>query len=390
MAIMTHQLPLYRSIVKIRYRDSPSEQEFLGSGVLISRDGIILTNNHVVENESFGTAFGNITVHVLTDITKPPTATYTAKLVVRNEEYDLAILAASELKTEIFVPLLNAPDLNAACIEKPVRVVGYPDLGGECLTVTRGVISGFDEEGNLKTDAEINHGNSGGGAFDENGDFLGIPTFVASDEAGKIGYIIYVIRIRDWLSRTLKTGLPLSETELRRALASENINFEGNLDESTRHPRILGKFAAIEMLLKEGAYERVVPQVEYILEKRPRSSLAYHYLGDAYLYLGEYDDAAEAYRRALDLNPYDVPARGNYALAMDHLKRPEKALEQYEAVLKVADNPEQKALAYHNMGRMYQEMNEQEQARKYYRKALDLKPDFALASEHLKELQSDV
>jgi predicted negative regulator of RcsB-dependent stress response len=301
----------------------------------------------------------------------------------------LAILDAAGLTTETFVPILSVPGPDSACIERPVRVIGYPDLGGECLTITRGVISGFDEEGNLKTDAEISQGNSGGGAFDENGNFLGVPTFMIPNEAGKIGYIVHVSRIRQWLSQTLKTGLPPSEAELRQALSPENINFEGNLDESTRYPRILGKFAAIEMLLKEGAYERVFPQVEYILEKRPRSSLAYRYLGDAYLYLGEYDDAAEAYSRALELNPYDVSARGNYALALTQPKRPENALEQYEAVLRVADNSEQKALAYHNMGRIYHEMRDEERARKYYQKALGLKPDFALASEHLKELQSD-
>jgi tetratricopeptide (TPR) repeat protein len=143
------------------------------------------------------------------------------------------------------------------------------------------------------------------------------------------------------------------------------------------------------MLLREGYYERVFPQVEFILEKRPYSSLAYHYLGDAHLRLSEYDDAAEAYSRSLELNPYDVPARGNYALALMNLKRPEKALEQYEAVVKISDNPEEKALAYHNIGRMYHEMNEEKLAKKFYRKALSLKPDFTLASEHLKELEPD-
>ena len=385
------QLDLYRSIVKIRYRDAPSKAEFLGSGVVISPDGIVLTNNHVVENDSFGSSFGDITIHTLTDVTKPPGDSHPASLIVRNDEYDLAILDAPSLRSKVFVPILGTPEPDAQCIERPVRIMGYPGLGGDCFTVTRGIIGGFDEEGNLKTDAEINHGNSGGGAFSEDGTFLGVPTYIISRDAGKIGYIVSVARIRDWLHRTLKRGLPASESPLRAALTRENINFggHGNLDESPRYPRILGKFAAIEMLMKEGVYENVFPQVDFILEKRPRSFLAYHYLGNAYLAIGDYDQAADAYSTALALDPYHIPALGNYALALIHLKRPERALEQYEALLALTNDPEHQALAYHNMGRIYDlMMKDKEQAKRYYHRALDLKPDFDLAQENLNNLES--
>jgi len=379
-----NQHDLYRSVVKIRYRDSPSNTEFLGSGVLISPKGLVLTNNHVVENESFGTSFGDVSVHVVEDVAKPPTNTYAAELVVRNDMYDLALLWTKGLTADCFVSILTSPHPDAGYLEKPVRVIGFPDLGGDCLTVTRGIVSGFDREGNLKTDAEINHGNSGGGAFDDRGQFLGIPTFVMPGDAGKIGYIVPVNRICEWLSRTLKNGLPASDADLDPYLTRENIDFGDNQDEDTRYPRIVAKFAAIEMLLKEGVFENIFPQVGYILERRPSSPLAYHYLGDAHLYRGEYDDAALAYRRALALNPYDVPARGNYALTLIHLKRPEAALAEYETVITIADNAEQRALALHNMGRIYDQMAEPEQAKRYYQKALDIKPDFDLVRTALK------
>ena len=57
-------------------------------------------------------------------------------------------------------------------LEKRIRVLGYPPLGGGTITVTRGIVSGFDEIGNLKTDAEINPGNSGGAALDDIDVFL--------------------------------------------------------------------------------------------------------------------------------------------------------------------------------------------------------------------------
>jgi hypothetical protein len=385
------QLNVYRSIVKIRYHDSPSKGEFLGSGVIISPDGIVLTNNHVIENDSFGSSFGDITVDQLSDVTKPPTESHPATLIVRNDAHDLAVLDVPSLRSNNFIPILGNTDPDAECLEKPVRVIGFPDLGGDCLTITRGIISGFDEQGNLKTDAEINHGNSGGGAFDEMGNFLGVPTFIISGDAGKIGYIVSLARVREWLHRTLKSGLPQSESELRVALTREDIVFGigDNLDESPRYPRILGKFAAIEMLMKEGVYENVFPQVEFILEKRPHSFLAYHYLGNVYLAVGQYDQAADAYSKALALDPYHVPARGNYAVALIHLKRTEHALEQYEALLKITNDPAEMALAYSNMGRIYALMNEKMQGTRYYQRALDVKPDCDMALDALKELESD-
>jgi hypothetical protein len=369
----------YRSIVKVRYSDAPGKAEFLGSGVLVSRNGIILTNNHVVENQSLGTSLGTITVHQLTDLTRPPTAVYRAELIVRNDEYDLALIRAAGLRTNEFVSVLQGPDPGADDLEKPVRIMGYPDLGGTSLTITRGVVSGFDEQGNLKTDAEINHGNSGGGAFRENGAFLGLPTFVISEATGKIGYIISVKRIREWLATTMKTGLPHSEDELAKLMTPSNIDFTRNLDAGSRHPRIMSKFAFVEMSLKDEAYDKVLPVIEQILEERPRSPLAFHYLGDSYLGLQEFAKASDAYNRALTLDPYDVAARGNYAVALTQLGQPERALEQYEALLKISDDPDQKALAYYNMGRLYQNAGRNAEASRYYRLALDLKPDLANA-----------
>jgi serine protease Do len=75
--------------------------------------------------------------------------------------------------------------------------IGFPGLGGETVTLTRGTVSGFltDEAGRsrgwIKTDAEINPGNSGGMAINDRGELIGVPTIVVSGEkvTGKIGVI---------------------------------------------------------------------------------------------------------------------------------------------------------------------------------------------------------
>src|SRR5437588_791374 len=74
--------------------------------------------------------------------------------------------------------------------------VGYPEVGGDTLTITRGTVAGFLDIGDglgtawMKTDAAINHGNSGGGSFDSNGRLVGIPTFRAQSETDALAYVL--------------------------------------------------------------------------------------------------------------------------------------------------------------------------------------------------------
>ncbi len=74
-----------------------------------------------------------------------------------------------------------------------LSVLGYPAVGGETLTVTDGIISGFESRNNyefIKTSAKIDHGNSGGIAIEDSGCVLGIPTYIETDANGSIGRIL--------------------------------------------------------------------------------------------------------------------------------------------------------------------------------------------------------
>lgn len=144
-----------------------------GSGVIITEDGYILTNNHVIEGASY------ISV-TLTDQT-----TYEAELVGRDADLDVALIK------------INAEGLSEAAIGdssqllvgEPVVAIGNPlgQLGG---TVTDGIISALDREitmngrsmNLLQTNAAINPGNSGGGLFDDEGRLVGL---VVAKSAGE-------------------------------------------------------------------------------------------------------------------------------------------------------------------------------------------------------------
>ncbi len=136
-----------------------------GSGVIISEDGYIITNNHVIEDAS------SIKV-TLTDGN-----TYTAKLIGKDAELDVALLKIDADNLTV-ATLGTSSDLN---VGETSIVIGNPlgQLGG---TVTHGIISALNRsiqlDNNtmelLQTDAAINPGNSGGGLFDSEGNLVGI------------------------------------------------------------------------------------------------------------------------------------------------------------------------------------------------------------------------
>lgn len=173
------------------------DQQGIGSGVLVSNDGYILTNNHVVD--------GADSVKVqLTDGTES-----TAQVIGTDPKTDLAVIKISGSQ----FPYLNFADSDEAEVGDLVLAVGNPfGLGG---TVTTGILSakgratlGLDYEDFLQTDAAINPGNSGGALVDAQGRLLGINTAILSRTGGNqgIGFAIPSNLAREVLRSIIKDG----------------------------------------------------------------------------------------------------------------------------------------------------------------------------------------
>src|SRR4249919_2875176 len=147
-----------------------------GSGFFITADGYAVTNNHVVDKAD--------TVEVTTDEGK----TYTAKVIGTDPRTDLALIKV-EGRTDF--PYAKLSD-KAPRIGDWVLAVGNPfGLGG---TVTAGIVSArgrdigsgaYDDF--IQIDAPVNKGNSGGPAFDENGNVIGVTTAIYSPSGGSVG-----------------------------------------------------------------------------------------------------------------------------------------------------------------------------------------------------------
>ncbi|MDB5843116.1 MAG: peptidase and chymotrypsin/Hap [Polaromonas sp.] len=152
-------------------------QAGLGSGVIVSSSGYILTNNHVVEGAD------EIEV-VLNDTRKTR-----AKVIGTDPDTDLAILKIDLDKLPVIV-LGNSDELQ---VGDPVLAIGNPFGVGQ--TVTGGIVSALGRnqlgintfENFIQTDAAINPGNSGGALVDVNGNLLGINTAIYSRSGGSMG-----------------------------------------------------------------------------------------------------------------------------------------------------------------------------------------------------------
>lgn len=159
------------------------EAQSLGSGFIVSPDGYVVTNNHVI------TADGQGQVESITVI-MPDGTEFPAKLAGRDTASDLAVL---KIDTGKALPFVKFGDSRSARVGDWVIAIGNPfGLGG---TVTSGIISavyratgsGSAYDRYLQTDASINRGNSGGPMFDMNGNVIGINNAIFSPTGGSVG-----------------------------------------------------------------------------------------------------------------------------------------------------------------------------------------------------------
>jgi S1-C subfamily serine protease len=159
-----------------------------GSGSIVSEDGLILTNAHVVEG--VGEVVDALGVSITQETDVPPELTYLAEVLAIDYDLDLAVLrVATDLDgnpVSVTLPWVEIGDSDQVEIGDRLRILGYPGIGGETITLTEGSISGFTAERSIagrawiKTDATIAGGNSGGMGTNQAGQLIGVPTIVTS------------------------------------------------------------------------------------------------------------------------------------------------------------------------------------------------------------------
>ncbi|HZV97755.1 MAG TPA: Do family serine endopeptidase [Methylophilaceae bacterium] len=190
--------PLFRHFFGDQLDDQPQRENSLGSGVIVSSQGLILTNHHVIE------AADEIEVALADGRTMP------ARVVGTDPETDLAVLKV-DVKDLPAITLARSEKVNVGDV---VLAIGNPFGVGQ--TVTQGIISALGRnhlgintfENFIQTDAPINPGNSGGALIDTEGNLVGVNSAIYSRSGGSmgIGFAIPVSLAKQVMEQIIRQG----------------------------------------------------------------------------------------------------------------------------------------------------------------------------------------
>jgi hypothetical protein len=204
---------------------------FSGSGTIIDPSGIILTNRHVVEGAYLDICFIGFIESVNQDpnfgSSENPNLAI-VKYKTMSDDMDAAILYLDNLSNKTY-PYINIWNSNSGDLEfgEKIEVIGFPSIGGSTITYTSGDFSGFGSSYNgtqnyIKTTALLEHGNSGGAAYDESGNFIGIPTMVIAGTLNSMNYLLSVDSIKSWLSGKIGSNYQESIIEEKPVIETNN------------------------------------------------------------------------------------------------------------------------------------------------------------------------
>ena len=244
------------SVVAIETSQATSRGAFqgAGSGIVLSADGLVLTNAHVVGG------LGEITV-VLADGSE-----HTATLVGSSPADDMAVVQVQGVDDLVPAELGSSDDLQVG--EEVIAIGNALNLGGQ-PTVTRGIVSAKDRdltaqgvqlEGLIQTDAAINPGNSGGPLVDAAGQVVGMNTAIVAD-AQNLGFSIAIDRARPIIEQ-LERGegaitpdqafLGVMTTDVRTLTDAQRERFEVDAERGALVTEVVPDSAAEEAGLEVG------------------------------------------------------------------------------------------------------------------------------------------
>lgn len=193
-----------------------------GSGTLVAPCGLVLTNHHVVgQVRQPGTSHERplAFIGLGQDVRRAPSLWYLAVGVATDTRRDLAILriiARADTGRAIDIQRFETVaigDSSTLELGQGIIGVGYPALGGDTLTLTRGSMAGFADRDGVafgKTDSELLPGSSGGAVLDDEGSLIGVITAAHVDERtqGRLSYFVLIEQAADLMEQALAEPVP--------------------------------------------------------------------------------------------------------------------------------------------------------------------------------------
>lgn len=255
--------------VKVRAYESLMNGQIVpfseGSGTLISSDGLILTNAHVVVDEALDEPLGAFSICVSHVPTEKPSCRFTASLLRYDETIDLALL---KMNPNVLWgdPIVEFPHLSYDAQPttnngEAIKTVGFPFNGAQTIAEVPGEIKGFEKINGfnyLKTDADFFPGNSGGTLLGNGGEFIAVPTYVRSNDPNS-GRALDIKEAQQWIDsnegRQGKNDQPTEQKLIKMWQVCYLFNLDGNID--------LESYPQLSMQMPDGWHLDFLNQTEF-------------------------------------------------------------------------------------------------------------------------------
>jgi tetratricopeptide (TPR) repeat protein len=295
-----------------------SNQISLGTGFLVSSDGKLVTNHHVIAGAS------EIVVRSANGKVFPVKA-----ILADDEVHDLAVLQLEAAN----MPALSLADEAAVQMGSPIVVIGNPEgLEG---TITEGIISAIREMKDMgliyQISAAISHGSSGSPLLNAEGKVLGVATFMKI-KGQALNFAVSARTLKDLLANPRYVPKPEVITRSSSPPAAQRATTLEQDAQVSREPA----FAELRELENARNFPRMLEAARDLTLKYPQSALAQRRLSDAYYYTAFYKESFGACKRALDLDPANPRGWNNLAMVTGQMNDEKAALEIYRSGLEVA------------------------------------------------------
>ncbi len=377
------------AVVRIDVTGAEYKKQGQGSGFLVSPDGMIVTNYHVMHvGRRALVRFGD-------SKTFPVTA-----VLAQDKEKDLAVLKINA-QAMPFLELL--PEGETPKVGDRAFAIGTP--AGFTNTLSEGLVSGLREQDDrsvVQTTAEISSGSSGGPLLDACGRVLGVNTFVRVERSGdrvieNLNFAVASGEVRDILAQAdqakadlaIEQGQPLDDqaaADLARAY--ELIGDDKLLEAAGVVQALAERFPEnTEVRLLEGQVnmrmnfaEEALKAFEAVVRLSPNQAEGHLGIGLAYSRKKQWQQAADALGRAVDLTPEDPVAQRALGAALLELQRHDEAL---SALKESVDLEPHAPKAWMTLGQAYMAQELYTPAQDAFAKVIQFKPNNALAHARL-------
>jgi S1-C subfamily serine protease len=346
-AIFTQASP---AVVRVVSRDENFREVALGSGFFVTREGVLVTNYHVVK----GAKFANVLLHTGATF-------FVDSILALDEASDLALL---KVKGDNLSCLALAPTDKSLAVGDHVFAIGNPQ--GLTNSISEGIISGLrDEKGvpGVQTTAAISPGSSGGPLLDDKGCVVGVTTAT----------------LRGGQNLNFAVAAPKVKTLLAKAATSPSVALASR-GGTPLEPSAAKDLETVWDAIQNGRWSEAGGILERLRNLDRNNPLIWFQTGVLHAALGNQDMALEAFNQMIALAPENP---SGYLAAGEILRKEKKYNESLVAFSKAAELSPELSVCHTRIGMVLYELGRYQESEATLQKAIRFRPDDADAYRYL-------